>query len=249
MATLTGASLDVEQAIDKHTQRSSLFRDLMVVDSDARRDRPPMDACSVNATAVHAAAADRMPLLYERAAISHKTGQETLHHPCLPRCTSSDVSTAVRGGCLGRYLPSNVLTRSRFALCIRGDIPSSPRPYDAVRYGAIPVVVSKHVWRMGMPFQCWVPWHHFTISVNEGSFLADAGAALHNATANVKPAAEDRMREVMAFYRRDLLWRHPESRVAENTLREAARWKNSKRERHSIGTPSGACLLPDEIRE
>ena len=164
--------------------------------------------------------------------------------PCVSSCKAERVNwqwDAMHGVCHGHYATSAVLQRSRFALCLRGDIPTSPRPYDAIRYGAIPVLVSDYVWRVGIPFQCWVPWRLFTLSVSEGAFLRDAAGALQNATASLSPPAEARARELIAHFGRDLLWRHPQSRVAENVLLTARRWA-------SRGNPlRGCCPLEDEI--
>ena len=168
--------------------------------------------------------------------------QEQQQHACLSSCAPQVSRDGTAGACVGHYSPT-LLLRTRFALCLRGDIPSSPRPYDALRYGAIPIVVSDHVWRMGMPFQCWVPWREITRSINETDLMHDLGSALHNVTTSLSPVAEERMRELIAHFRRDVLWRHPTSRVAENVLMAAHRWRDR-------GAPlRGCCPLPDEVTE
>jgi hypothetical protein len=168
--------------------------------------------------------------------------QEQQQHACLSSCAPQVSRDGTAGACVGHYSPT-LLLRTRFALCLRGDIPSSPRPYDALRYGAIPIVVSDHVWRMGMPFQCWVPWREITRSIDETDLMRDLGSALYNVTASLSPVAEERMRELIAHFRRDVLWRHPTSRVAENVLMAAHRWRDR-------GAPlRGCCPLPDEVTE
>jgi len=67
---------------------------------------------------------------------------------------------------LGRY-STNILKLVQFCLCPRGDNPSSPRLYEAVQHGAIPVFISDMVFQTSVPFQCWVPYSNFTLSVSE----------------------------------------------------------------------------------
>ena len=193
----------------------STWGSLLIVDSDRSKDKPAVPPC-------------------DQANSSR----------CLRQCAPNETFTATSGACLGHYSPSQVLSRARFSLCLRGDIPSSPRPYDSFRYGAIPIIISDHVWRMGMPFQCWVPWRAMTRSISESAFMHDAGVALHNISSGLGPAAEERMRQLIAHFRRDVLWRHPRSRVAENVLLAAFRWRNRDAQRLR-----GCCPLPDEIRE
>lgn len=163
------------------------------------------------------------------------------HTPCLPSCESLGVRTASSGACHGHYAPADMLLRSRFALCLRGDIPTSPRPYDAMRYGAIPLIVSDHIWRVGLPFQCWVPWSLMAVQVSERVFLKDPSGALRMAT-SLPARAEARMRQLISHFGRDVLWRHPESRVAENILLAAQRWRRR-------GKPLlGCCLMEDLIQ-
>jgi len=44
------------------------------------------------------------------------------------------------------------LARSDFALMVRGDSPSSRRLYDALAYGAVPIIISDRLWHVAMPF-------------------------------------------------------------------------------------------------
>ena len=94
-----------------------------------------------------------------------------------------------------------------------------------------------------MPFQCVVPWRWLSIQISERAFMHDMEGALRNVTLSVTPAAERRMRALIRHFRRDVLWRHPRSRVAENVLLEARRWRDR-------GDPiRGCCPLPDAINE
>ena len=49
------------------------------------------------------------------------------------------------------------------------------------------------------------------------------------------------MRELIAHFSMDVLWRHPKSRVAENILRTADRWR-----RHWGQPAHGCCPMEDE---
>ena len=44
------------------------------------------------------------------------------------------------------------LARSDFALMVRGDSPSSRRLYDALAFGAVPVIISDRLWHVALPF-------------------------------------------------------------------------------------------------
>ena len=186
---------------------------------------------------------------------------------------------AARGGaCTGRYSPRAVLSRTRFALCPRGDVPTTPRPFDAARYGAIPVLISDHINRVGLPFQCWVPWRLLSLVLPERDAKGGFAEALRNLSARVTgPAAalartgaeggggggedgteragdgnahrastvEERMRRVLLHFRRDLLWSAKESRVAENVLLDAVRWRTRLLTDDADG---GCCPFGDEVR-
>lgn len=144
-------------------------------------------------------------------------------YACVSACDPDELSVRTSGACHGRHDPGALLLRARFALCPRGDTPTSTRLYDAVATGAIPVLISDHVWSMGMPFQCLVPYQLLTVSVQESEIARAPAATLRKVAANTAGAMEERMRRLLRHFRRDLLWRAPDSRVAENVLLEAAR--------------------------
>ena len=204
--------------------------EVLILDSDGGypwsidREPPAAQYCSVNGTKYTRATGPLNPLFPP--------------HPCMPPCDGFNLSTMNAGACYGRYNPSEILRRSRYALCMRGDIPTSPRPYDAMRYGAIPILLSDSLPRVGLPFQCLVPWRLLTLQVAERAFLADADAALANATSAVPPLAEVRMRKLIAHFSRDVLWRHPQSRVAENVLLTALHQRD--------GAKGPCCPIHDE---
>ena len=104
------------------------------------------------------------------------------------------------------------------------------------------MLVSDNIWRTGLPFQCWVPWALLVAQISEASFQRDAAAALRNAM-RLPRAAEARMRELIAHFGRDVLWRHPQSRVAENVLLTARRWQLRRR------GESACCPIEDAVSD
>ena len=234
-----------ETGAPRHLSQHVLSHHLLIIDSDRGKDWPAVRLCEKSAvpSAVSLGVLEKSSDRDLTAAVKQQPlPPPQQQHACLSSCAPQVSRDGTAGACVGHYSPT-LLLRTRFALCLRGDIPSSPRPYDALRYGAIPIVVSDHVWRMGMPFQCWVPWREITRSINETDLMHDLGSALHNVTTSLSPVAEERMRELIAHFRRDVLWRHPTSRVAENVLMAAHRWRDR-------GAPlRGCCPLPDEVTE
>ena len=67
----------------------------------------------------------------------------------------------------------------------------------------------------------------------------DAAEALRNLSDTISPAIESRMRQLLRHFRKDVLWRVPGSRVAENILLEAERFRLSRTR------PAGCCPLAD----
>ena len=67
---------------------------------------------------------------------------ELTHRPprwpgeCMPPCSTELLASAGAGACAGTYSPGAILSRTRFALSPRGDVPSTPRPFDGARCGA-----------------------------------------------------------------------------------------------------------------
>ena len=105
---------------------------------------------------------------------------------------------------------------------------------------------------MGLPFQCFVPWRIFSLDIPEAVAAHSLAAAMRNLSARVERAGaphrfsvEDRMRGVLLHFRRDLLWTAPNSRVAENVLFDAARWRTLLR---TGGAHGGCCPFGDETR-
>lgn len=164
---------------------------------------------------------------------SHRNGSAA----CVPPCASVGLGTA--GACYGSYDIAQVLPTTRFVLCVRGDIATSPRLYDALHYGSIPVLVSDHMRAVGLPFQCFVPYELMVPSISEADMRRDAAEALRNLSDTISPAIESRMRQLLRHFRKDVLWRVPGSRVAENILLEAERFRLSRTR------PAGCCPLAD----
>eukprot|EP01006_Ploeotia_vitrea_P008422 TRINITY_DN20077_c0_g1_i1.p2 TRINITY_DN20077_c0_g1~~TRINITY_DN20077_c0_g1_i1.p2 ORF type:complete len:104 (-),score=17.14 TRINITY_DN20077_c0_g1_i1:106-417(-) len=74
-----------------------------------------------------------------------------------------------------------------------------------------------------MPFGNWVPWHDFTIFVQEKKFRQNSTREIqrilnqHNSAEKIQHKLH-----LMKQYAPAVLWHHPNSTVAENVLRVAA---------------------------
>lgn len=139
-----------------------------------------------------------------------RRGDEWKRAPVAPLTSS--------GACAGSYSAAAFAVNAKFILAPRGDIRTSPRPFEAVAHGAIPILIADRLFRAGQPFQCMVPWRLFSVHVSEASIMCDAVAALRNVTDSISPNKQAAMRTLMLHFRRDLLWRANSSRVAENLL-------------------------------
>ena len=164
---------------------------------------------------------------------------------CTAACTRELLYESRMGGaCHGSYEAARLLPDTRFALCPRGDTTTTMRTYDAIRHGAIPVFLADEIWRVGLPFQCFVPWELLSFQVPEASILnlKTAAVTLREIADGTTLAAERRMRELLARFARDVLWRTDARRVAENILLEAARTRT--RQPHG-GGEEACCPFTD----
>jgi hypothetical protein len=130
--------------------------------------------------------------------------------------------------CTGDVENKDMLQHSQFALCPRGDNPTSQRLYDAVNYGAIPIFISDDSFLTSNPFQCFVPYNHISLTISEAACSEDCGVALKNATSRFDAAALHRTRQMIRHFRKDLLWKTEGSRVMENLLLTAFQMRNPK---------------------
>jgi hypothetical protein len=67
---------------------------------------------------------------------------------------------ALRGGACDYTC---TMCKTRFLLCPEGWVPWTPRPFEAVTQGAIPVMLSE---RLQLPGQSWLNWTHFSVRLN-----------------------------------------------------------------------------------
>ena len=104
-------------------------------------------------------------------------------------------------------------------------------------YGAVPLFISDHMLEVGAPFRCLVPYHLLSIAISERAFSRDPARALRQVD-RLSSAEVSRMQALVGYFRQDLLWRHPQSRVAENVLIDAAR---------ALGLPGMCC--PFDLRD
>ena len=113
--------------------------------------------------------------------------------------------------------------RARFNLVLRGDSPPSRRLYDGIGAGALTVLVSDEIWRVGLPFQCLIPWRDIAVTVGEAPFLSARGGRAEIEAVSARSTARlDATQRLANAYRRDVLWNVDGSRVAENVLITAA---------------------------
>ena len=101
---------------------------------------------------------------------------------------------------------------------------------------ALPIIVSDQLFRVGLPFPCFVPYRRFLVEVPERQIHADAPRALLDVLNQTRQPRRRRMRETLSAMARDLLWDFPGSRVVDNVLLEAARLR---------GKLPGVCCFED----
>lgn len=133
----------------------------------------------------------------------------------------------VKSPCTG-YANNSMLKDAEFAIAPCGDNPTSPRLYDALNYGAIPIFISDHSFPTSNPFQCFVPYNQISLQITEAECYEDCGSALGNATSRFDDAALRRTRELIRHFRKDLLWNANGSRVMENVLLTALQMRNPR---------------------
>jgi hypothetical protein len=153
--------------------------------------------------------------------------------------------------CTGFY-NATLMLQSELVLYPRGDTPSTRRVVDAMEFGAIPVVISDDVsaGTCGLPFQSFVPYFLFIYTIPEAVFSKPNVLEFVTAALAKPGGGEQRMRKVMQLFRKDVLWRVPGSRVAENALIELSLkkgqikgiprngpFRDRELERHSCSVP------------
>jgi hypothetical protein len=145
-----------------------------------------------------------------------------------PRCPdnmSAIPADRISSPCTGKS-SNTMLEQSQFAICPAGDNPTSPRLYDAVNFGAIPILISDEAFSTSAPFQCFVPYNQISLKIAEEDCYEDCGVALSNATSRFDVAALRRTRQLIRHFRKDLLWNAEGSRVMENLLLTALQMRN-----------------------
>jgi hypothetical protein len=146
--------------------------------------------------------------------------------PCPNNMTSSNWTISpCHGRCEGDCF-KDLLSHSQFALCPRGDNPTSQRMYDAVNFGAIPIFISDEAFSTSNPFQCFVPYNHISVTLPEAECAEDCGTALKSATSRFDAGTLHRTRQLIRHFRKDLLWKAKGSRVMENLLLTALQMRN-----------------------
>ena len=145
--------------------------------------------------------------------------------PGQPRDTAPCRGSLTTNCRAGRSNPAfrSLMGRAKFNLVLRGDSPSSRRLVDGIAAGSLSVLVSDQLWSVGLPFSCLVPWRKMAFTLRERPFQTlEGGAATLRALDGLSTPVLARMQRVANRHRRDLIWNHNESRVAENLLITAA---------------------------
>lgn len=140
----------------------------------------------------------------------------------LPGCDPARLANATKYACRGRYDEAPLMRRSRFTINVRGDQPGTNRLERCVEHGSVCVAVSDRVYYVGESFQCFVPYEHMVAEAGEVAFKCNPGRSLLHVLHEWPLWRRQRARELMRHFARDILWRAPGSRVAENVLLEAA---------------------------
>lgn len=164
---------------------------------------------------------------------------------CVPRCPPAlEWGSVTRIACQGRFGEERLIAgRSEFILALRGDRPGSNRVESSLAYGAIPILVSEAAFQVAVPFQCWLPWQHFSAHLGERRVKCNPGDALLHVLAEWPEVRRVRARELMAHFGRDVLWKANGSRVGENLLLEAA-FLRSTQPRRTGGRLLGPPKMP-----
>ena len=108
-------------------------------------------------------------------------------------------------------------SRSRFCLVPEGDDPLTSRLQEAIAAACLPVIASHDVWNVGEPFDRLIPWRQMSFWLDHSNLTTEA---LQRIAATPDNELQ-RMRHLWRIHYRDILWHVPQSRVAENILRDA----------------------------
>ena len=88
-----------------------------------------------------------------------------------------------------------------------------------------------------------MPYRLFSVQIAESDFLSRGAETLTEVGRALTPQMRRRMRELLAHFRKDIVWQLPGGRVAENIMLDAVRW---------AGADSGSvrrrcCLFGDAL--
>eukprot|EP01040_Poterioochromonas_malhamensis_P002098 gene2098-2237_t len=121
-----------------------------------------------------------------------------------------------------RGLAQGIREASKFSLCFRGDTPGSDRWINAFLGGTLIVTVAETVeeavsWA---PFQSVIPWKEIVVWIPRAVYRNDPVKAL-NGLADLSLEDVVRRLDLMKNHIADLSFIAPESRFADNTIKEA----------------------------
>jgi hypothetical protein len=104
----------------------------------------------------------------------------------------------------------------------------SSRIYDGIEAGMINVFLGSSILDTTVGFQKHIPWKEMSIIVGTDEFAKHKIRAIEDKI-KIEESNTTRMQERLTLMRRyapDILWMHPQSRVAENVIRSCeANWK------------------------
>ena len=160
-------------------------------------------------------------------AISSLTGigenNVLLGTPCrdgvLPQCNHSDSGCCVPRIELNEFL--HLMRESKWNLMIGGDTASSGRFPEAIAMGVPNIIISPDVQHY-LSYQCIIPWKNFTILTNPNIFQEHPETTIQEALSKYDSKWEE-MKEQQDLYSKHILWSHPKSLAARNTLIESVR--------------------------
>ena len=110
-------------------------------------------------------------------------------------------------------------TNSKFSLMTRGHDFQSERLFSSMSSATINLIFSDFLFETGVPFQCFVPWKEFVFQIDSNRFFEDPLSSLSEVISLDDKKLSEIQKKIIE-YRRDVLWDHPESRVAENILKD-----------------------------
>eukprot|EP01084_Bolivina_argentea_P261317 441541_1 len=116
------------------------------------------------------------------------------------------------------------LKNSKFNLIIHGDTPTSGKFYDAITFNQIPILVGiDQLDTKNLPFSDTIGYEKFSFFIQSQDFADEKVAMqlLHNIVYNISKQKLNYMIQNLTYYKKYLLWNHPQSLVVYNIMKQA----------------------------